>query len=333
MLKNKFEDILSILKNKKILITTHELADLDGLISCCALEHFLNLFLETKKNVTCFSKLSKPTKNFIERFSERFPEIDFTLNRITDFSKFEICLILDTNSLDQIKFRNELELSKIPFIFIDHHFMHKKTINGNFASLNLIHEEFSSTTEIILELFHVFNVELSTPFKILMISAILTDSGFFNYGDNRTIINVSKLLDDDVNFQDIRSLLNNNINISEKIAKIKGMQRVKLFREGEYLVGITNVSSYGASVASTLIKVGFDISIVYSKEKNVFKINTRAKKGVCLKTGLHLGKIFEEMSDENKGNGGGHDGAAFLTCHTESSLIINKILEKVKQYL
>ncbi len=333
MFISKFKAFLSFLKNKKIIITTHELTDLDGLISCFALNYFLNLFLKTQQNTICFSKISKSTKNFIEKSSEKFPEIDFTLNRKADFSKFDICLVLDTNNIDQIKFKNELIVSKIPFIFIDHHLKHKKTINGNLPSLNLIFEEFSSTTEIVLELFNVFNIEISIPLKTLMIAAILTDSGFFQHGDNRTIKNVSTLLDDKLNFQDVRSLLKYDVDISEKIAKIKGMQRVELIREGDYLVGVTNVSSYGASIASMLIKTGFDISIVYSNEKKVFKINARAKKEICLKTGLHLGKVLEEISEKYNGNGGGHDGAASLTCHAESRIIVKNILEKVKQYL
>ena len=333
MLEPKFEEFLSILKNKKIVITTHDLTDLDGFISCYTLNYLLNLVVKTHKNVICFPKISKPTKNFIKKFSDRFPELNFNLNRKTDFSKFDICLVLDTSNLNQILFKKELEVTKIPFIFIDHHFMNKKTVIGNLTSLNLIYEDYSSTTEIVLELFKVFKVELSTPLKILMIAAILTDSGFFKYGDNRTIKNVSRLLDNEINFQEIQSFLNYDIDISEKIAKIKGMQRVILLREGEYLIGITNVSSYGASVASMLIRNGFDITFAYSKEKNVYKINTRAKNTVCLKTGLHLGKILEEISYEHKGNGGGHNGAASLTCHAESSDIINKILEKVKQYL
>ena len=51
------------------------------------------------------------------------------------------------------------------------------------------------------------------------------------------------------------------------------------------------------------------MSIVYSKGANSFRITTRAKKEICLKTGLHLGKILSEIEE---GSGGGHDGAASL---------------------
>ncbi len=99
------------------------------------------------------------------------------------------------------------------------------------------------------------------------------------------------------------------------------------------MIGISDVSSFGASVASMLIKVGFDIGFVVSKETNRFIINSRAKKTVCVKTGLNLGKILEEISDRYNCNGGGHDGAASITFSLESDIIIQEIMEKVKQYL
>ena len=80
-----------------------------------------------------------------------------------------------------------------------------------------------------------------------------------------------------------------------------------------------------------LIKMGFDVGIVIAKEVNQFRINTRAKKRVCIQTGLNLGKILEEMSKQYNGSGGGHDGAASLTLNKESDIIITQIVEKIKQ--
>ncbi len=121
--------------------------------------------------------------------------------------------------------------------------------------------------------------------------------------------------------------------ISEKIAKIKGMQRVKLIRENDWLIGVTHVSSYEASVANSLIKMGFDIGIALSKKKDEYHISTRAKKKVCLKKNLHLGKILEEVSEEFEGSGGGHDGAAAINGKEYSEIILERILEKVKKTL
>ena len=54
MLVDKFEKFLSFLKDKKIVITSHELVDLDGLSSCYALEFFLNTFFKTQQKAIYF---------------------------------------------------------------------------------------------------------------------------------------------------------------------------------------------------------------------------------------------------------------------------------------
>jgi nanoRNase/pAp phosphatase (c-di-AMP/oligoRNAs hydrolase) len=334
MLNSKYEDFLTFLTSKKILITTHDLVDIDGFVSCYALKFFLTKHCAKTISIF-FSELSNYTKNFIVRFSEKFPEFFFTHTNEVNFSEFDICIIIDTNDLSQIQFnRSEAIKLEIPHIFIDHHHFDKSlSKNGNITSLNLINDNVSSTSEIILELFEYFDQTLTVPYKNLIVAAILTDSGFFKYGNNQTIKNVGNLLGEEVDYQQLQFMLKNEADISERIAKIKGVQRVELIRKGDYLIGISNVSSFGARVASMLLKMGFDISIVYSKEKNKNLINCRAKKTICMQTGLHLGKLLEEISEYSEGSGGGHDGAASLAFNSDLDKILLKLVERIKQFL
>ncbi|MHA1916315.1 MAG: DHH family phosphoesterase, partial [Promethearchaeota archaeon] len=85
--------------------------------------------------------------------------------------------------------------------------------------------------------------------------------------------------------------------------------------------------------ASVLLNIGFDVSIVYSIQKNEKIINSRARKSVCLSTGLHLGKIMEELSEEFNGSGGGHDGAASLTVDLDLTILLDKLVLKIKQVI
>ncbi|MFX0104514.1 MAG: bifunctional oligoribonuclease/PAP phosphatase NrnA [Candidatus Hodarchaeota archaeon] len=335
MLKSKFEKFLVFLKNKRIIITTHDLVDIDGFTSCYTLKFFLNQYFKNQKISIYFSEISNPTKNFMEHFTLKFPEFMFSYEKEFKPSKVDVLLILDTNDLNQIKPDNNFDISslKIPYIFIDHHYVGEQSGNWNKNTLNLILEEYSSTAEIIFNFFNFYDIELPNPFKVLIIAAIIADSGFFKYGSNKTIQNVNKLLSEDINIQEILLLLKRDISISEKIARIKGFQRVKLIRKGEYLIGITNVNSFGAIVASMLIKQGFDVAIVFSKEADLYRLNTRAKKRVCIETGLHLGKILEGISDQYEGSGGGHDGAAALSTKTDIETIITQIIKKIKLFL
>ena len=335
MLKPKFENFLAFIKNKNIIILTHDLVDIDGLVSSFTLKFFLNQIFENQEISIYFSELTKLTKDFIKKFSKKFPDFKLFYDRKFNLSKADILLIVDTNNLNQIKIDNNSDLShlEIPYIYIDHHFLIEKSEDNNIKAFNLVSENYSSTVEIILDLLEFSNTQLPIPLKILIIAAILTDTGFFKHANNKSIKNVSKLIQNDINIQEIFYLLKSDTDVSEKIAKIKGMQRVNLIREKDYLIGLTNVSSFGSSVAAMLIKLGFDIAIVLSKEGKNYRINTRAKKSFCIKTGLHLGKILGEISETHEGNGGGHDGAASITSNKESDFIITEIIEKIKQYL
>ncbi|MFX1425260.1 MAG: bifunctional oligoribonuclease/PAP phosphatase NrnA [Promethearchaeota archaeon] len=334
MLYSKFENFLTYLKDKKILITTHDLVDIDGFVSCLILKSFMNKYINQSASIF-FAELSKSTRTFIEKFIVKFPKFIIDYETEVDPTNYDVCLLVDTNDISQINFKNSRDSKlEIPYIIIDHHHYDKtKPDERNLNSLNLINENFSSSAEIILILLESQNQDLTTSQKYLLSVAILIDSGYFKYGNNNTVRTIGKLLDDEVNFQDLLLLLENEVDLSEKIAKIKGLQRVELIREGDYLIGVSNVSSFGASVASILIKTGFDIGIVYSKEKNWNIINSRAKKSICLKTGLHLGKILEDLSEYSKGTGGGHDGAASITFSADLDNVLFKFIEKIKQFL
>ncbi|MFX1324100.1 MAG: bifunctional oligoribonuclease/PAP phosphatase NrnA [Promethearchaeota archaeon] len=336
MLNSNYNAFLSFIEGKKILITTHDLVDIDGLASCYTLKFFLVEYVKILNVTILLSELSKPTKNFMKRFIEKFPNFKFEFENKVDYSNYDLCILVDAGNLGQLRFDDKKGASlEIPFIIIDHHhYIEENLEKHNIDKFNLIDDNSSSTAEILLRLFKYFNQLLTTPYKYLIISGILIDSGYFRYGSNETVKNVSYLIGEDVNFQDFQLLLKNEIHISEKIAKIKGLKRVDLIRKGDYLIGTSNVSSFGASVASMLIKIGFDISIVFSKEKNKNIINTRADKNVCLKTGLHLGKLLEETSKSWNSIGGGHEGAASLTVTTNSiDKVLNDVVERIKQFL
>ncbi len=329
MPNSKKEDFLNFLKEKNLLITTHNLADLDGMSSGIALKYCFENYFPNQSIQLTFSGLSKHTKSFVNKFSKKFPNFNFTFQKNVDLSDIDVIVIVDSNNLDQIKIFNNLDLD-IPHIFIDHHINLQKNYPGNISLFNMIFDNYSSTSEIVLELFDDCSIKLPIPYKYLLVSAILTDSGFLKYGNTGTITNLNKILQNQLDIQDVLPLLEREKDISEKIAQIKTLQRVKLIRINDWLIGLSHLSSFSASAASILTKVGFDIGIVVSEDKSDYRITTRAKKQVCLKTGLHLGKIISEI---NNVNGGGHDGAATLNGKNDVEEILNQLIDKIKETL
>ena len=333
MLKSKFEDLSPFFKSKKILITTHDSADIDGLASCFGLKFLIEKYFHAADVFIYFPEITKATRDFFEKIAIIFPSINFSLENEFNSFEFNVIFILDTNNLDQVRFPDNFDInnSSIPFIFIDHHLNLKEDYDNN--PINIIDDRYSSTAEIIYDLSEYFKISLIIPFKHLLIAAVLTDTGYFKYGNNDTILRVSKMLNKEINFQDLLLTLKLEEAIPVKLAKLKALQRVQIIQEGIWLIGISNVGSYEASVASALLKIGFDVGIVYSEKKTSFRISTRAKKKICLETGLHLGKILKEVSDMCEGSGGGHDGAASINGKIGLKTTIDKVLEKIKQVL
>jgi len=328
----KFDVLLSKLSNKNILITTHDQVDLDGFASCLILKHFLETFLQRIEIHLFFSKISKYTANFIDNLSIKFPEYKVPIEKDESFSSFNFLIILDTNNLEQVVLPEKISKfgQRIPFIFIDHHLDLKIVDEDNWNDFNLIFDEFTSTAEIIFDICKHYHVEIPPILRYMLVAAIYTDTGGFKYANNETYHHLSKILDDQVSFQEFLLLIEKRSDSSKKIAIIKGLQRIKLIKINNWLIGVSHVSSYTSSLASVMIQVGFDVSIVYSREKSNFRITTRAKKKVCLETNLHLGKI---LADVENGSGGGHDGAASLNGQDSFEEILNEILEKIKKTL
>jgi nanoRNase/pAp phosphatase (c-di-AMP/oligoRNAs hydrolase) len=324
-----FNQVFNYLKGKSILITSHNLVDLDGFVSSLLLDFFLRELHQNNRVSIYFSGISKYTIDFMNNFITIFP--DFKYYPLNEFnpSDFDIIVILDTNNLDLVDNLDDKNLDH-PFIFIDHHLNLNNKYKMNLESYNIIYEDYTSTAEILFEIFDLFDVSIPLPYKYLLASAILTDSGFLKYANSKTLIHLSKILQEEIEYQDIIGLFNNITDLSEKIAKIKGLQRVKLLRLEDWLIGISHVSSYSASVATMLIGIGFDISIVYAKEKSEYRITTRANKAICAKTGLHLGKILHELSN---GNGGGHEGAASLNGDINIEKFLESLLDTIKKIL
>ncbi len=335
MLKSKFESYLNFLQNKSILITSHALADLDGISSAIALYFFLNDLLKNIEIHLYFSKISKKASLFLDKLREKFSEFEIVFEEDLANLYFDVIFIVDANKISKVGkcFSTSKSVNNSLVVFIDHHYLRNSDIEEERNRNMIVFENYSSTSEIMVDLYNEFKVPLIDPLKYLLIAGILTDSAYLKFANQHTYLSIASLLEGGINYQEILSMLKVEPDMSEKIARIKGMQRVELVRENNWLVGVSHVSSFEATVANTLIKLGFDISIVLSERKDHYRISLRAKKKVCNECNLHLGKVLEEISMDRGATGGGHEGAASIKISKEEVNIRHIILEKIKEIL
>lgn len=329
MLNSKFNKILRFIQNKNVLVLTHQLVDIDAL-ACFICFKYLISKLKYNRVYFHISTPTKSTKEFFSLWSEKFG-INKIIEDLPYPSEIDALIVLDTNNLDHIIVPDSEtnDLKTKPIIFIDHHSI--PTLNKeDYNMLSIIDDRFNSTSEIIYELIKHYNFKIPIPYIYLIVAGIITDTSFFKHANKEVFQRLGFLLENDVNYQEIVDLLDHEITFSEKIAQIKGVQRVQLYRMGDRLVGISHVSNFRARIAANLLNLGFDVSIVYSKLKKGNYITARAKKYVCLETGLHLGKLLGQISN---GKGGGHDGAATVFIETSIEDKLAELIELIQEIL
>ncbi len=332
-----FEKILPLLKSQEVVLTTHDQADIDAISSSIVLKYILENIFPNQGVFLYIPHLSKISRSYLDKFSKKFPTFKINLTPDPLPSIKEFLIILDTNNMDRVFFpeNSPLNLINQPYIFIDHHHESLSNANQILKEYNLIFPQITSTSEIVLEISRALKLDLPPACKFLLLSGILVDSGFFRYGYNDTFKRGASLVNGDVSLNEIISVLEEEISIPERIAIIKGFQRVKLIREGDWLIGISHVGSYEAILATRLIKLGFDLGIVYSEKKEGFRISIRAKMNFCIQYGLNLGAIIESISNICDGSGGGHQCAASLNGkhHMQQTLdaILQKIIKSLKE--
>ncbi len=312
-IRNFITDLIcSVSNSSSIVIAGHNNADPDALAAVMGLKEFLNQINPDKKIdlVLNLNKLAEKIFNEILSkdpkwsFSKTFPEnIDLLI--ITDTS--DLGMVIDNHNIQK---EGTTPIIK-NIIVIDHHVDPIKLDDR--VKHSLILSDYSSTAEIITKLFQMHDLIPDRDIVLALLAGIITDTGHFRYATKDTLENAKFLLETGVSISEVTEKLNKKMARSEKIARIKGANRIqKIHYIHDYIVVFSHVSSYEASVCKALIDLGADVSFIlsYVPKTHEFRISSRAKSKIIRETSLHLGEIMKIIGVKYNGSGGGHDGAA-----------------------
>lgn len=306
-----FEKIIAEIKNGKNIILLHSLADIDAIGSAIALKGcFPNLSIGIAENI------SKIAKKLAENLKEEYiinPEI----------ANYEKVIILDTSNPSQI-----LPLKVENPIVIDHH----QETNSWQSSLIYIDSKKSSCAEIVYEILKEVNFQLTKKSAIALLCGILTDSGRFRYGNAQTLKTFAEIMENaNVKIEEVISLIEDEEDISQKIANIKALQRVSFENYKNCIIAITHVSAFESSVAKIILMAGADVVFVGNQKGKEFMLIAKTKNHFAEK--INLGKLMDEVGKEVNAGGGGHIGAGGLSGAGDVSAILKICVEKVKEKL
>lgn len=316
MYYTKSQEILEkINKAKKILVNLHRGPDPDSFACAFALYYFLcSLGKEVDIVLTKTSELSSDLSSIEE--SDLIKKVNYAK---FDFSKYDLFLIPDSGSWQQVVDNPEVQVANLPIVVIDHH-----ESNEKFGKINLVEKEAGSCAEVIFKLFKDWDFYIDTKMANLLMMGIVVDTGAFAFSDNPQSLRVAA---------DLMELGAKKTDIINRFFRTKKFNVLKYW--GEYLARMEfdtehkfvwtalpyeiedkyKIHSSGFSTMFGSMVEDSNFGIIMSEdEKNVLKISFRSR------SGIDVAKLAELLG------GGGHKMAAGAQV---TGLSFKKSVEKV----
>lgn len=167
-----------ILKANRILLNLHHSPDGDSVGCNLAMMWYLK---SINKDFSLISGDSSIPMNF-----SKLPGFKKIVNKNifeVDLNKFDLYIVLDSSSTDQITKIRPLDLrNKIETIVIDHH-----GSNLLFGDINLVDKNSPATSQIIYQLFLKWKVKINYEMATALMIGIYSDTGGFKFSQTDTL--------------------------------------------------------------------------------------------------------------------------------------------------
>lgn len=311
-------------KARKIAILTHRNADPDALCSAVALRRLLRT-LNPKLSVVIGTPegVNKFSEKIIARFRV-YTESEPILENI------DAVFTVDTNNLQQLgSLASTIENFDKQVVVVDHHYPHR-SMEG-FADLKFCDEAFPSTCEIIYEFYRQLRLRPRRQEAVVLLVGILYETGYLRLATSETFLRVAELIRQGARVEELYQMLKVQMVDSERIARLKAAQRLRILRLGGWIVALSEVGSHQASAARALIWLGADLAAVGSEDEHQLKLSLRSTKEFYEQSGIHLGRdLAKPLGDYIHGTGGGHSLAAGVNGSGELEHALRRFSDMLK---
>ena len=284
----------------QVVILSHLNADPDAIGSSIAVYEFLkSKGLEPR--MAAAGGVNALARNLLKKLNYKI-EINPSLEGV------ETLIVLDTSSFSQLSPVDVSSFTGKLFIF-DHHTpekdMKKMAVGGVFE------EAMTSTAEIVYKLLKEEKFEYPKNVCLALITGIVTDTAHLQFARPETLRIVADLLEIcGMSYPDVLTFISIPTEPSRKIAHLKSASRLEMVKIDEWIVALSHVSSFEASSARSLVKIGADVSFVCSNEKGDARVSVRANNMFVKKTKINFAKEYApELVKALDGTGGGHVAA------------------------
>ncbi|QLH75365.1 MAG: DHH family phosphoesterase [Methanomassiliicoccales archaeon] len=309
-----FESVLERFRTGRKLILIHGNADPDAFGSAYAI-------------MRTFPDVDICAPNGLDRVSKVISK-NFGYEPLSkaDVDHYDTIIVVDTSSPEQLGAMNSHDGD---WIVIDHHARSDKWGSCHY----FCDETRRSCAELVYDLIRESGSKLGKDAGLGLLAGMMTDSGHFRFATPGLLSYFAMILEETgIQMDQVYDLTDLESDVSERIAMLKGAQRLRFERVGDYIVAVSLGSSFESSVCKGLLSIGADITFVVSQRDESFRLSARARQEM-VRAGLHLGRMLEDIGKEVIAEGGGHPGAAGLTGIGDAEAISNICMARSMDFL
>ena len=298
---------MAFLKEKHIgsaVLFCHHNADLDSFGSAFGFGELLKrINPDLQISIVAPGGLSKLSKRLAQRL-----RIDITDS--PPLSTADMVVLLDVNTVMQLDdWGDRIRSLEVPILLIDHHAPHPET--QEFVAYSVLDETAASTAEIVYRFWREAGFDISNREALALFLGIAYDTRHFALAHSETFQTVVDLIDRGVEVEEALQMIVVSLELSERLARLKAVKRVKVHRICCWVVAVSEISAFQASACRALLKVGADVAVVGGVKDEELRISLRSTDNFFRKTGLHLGRdVAVPLGIAIDGAGGGHGMAA-----------------------
>jgi len=295
---------------ERILILSHINADPDAIGSSIAVYKYLES-LGKEPRMAAASGVNALGRNLIKKLRFKI-EVNPSLDGL------DAILVLDASSLSNL-LPVDLGSFKGEIYAIDHHIPEEEF--GELCKAYYSDEESTSTSELVYDMLKDLDFKFTKDVCLALITGIVTDTAHLQFARPSTLRTIAALLElAKMDYPDVLRFISIPTEPSRKIAHLKAASRVEVEQLGEWVLALSHVSSFEASSARALVKIGADVAFVASKKKEDIRISVRASNNFVKKTGVNFARdVVPVLTETFGGSGGGHIAAASVNGRSSES--------------
>jgi nanoRNase/pAp phosphatase (c-di-AMP/oligoRNAs hydrolase) len=230
---------------------------------------------------------------------------------IDNIDKYNIVYFLDTGGIGVLgEIGRKILDSNLIKIIIDHHHVEEEFINK--FDIILSNPDASSTIEIILNILakYIPISYIDRRYFTGILTTIYVETRFLTLASSDALYWFMKFRRiTGIDVDEVRRIVSYQPDISERIAVLKALKRMQIYRYNDRLLSLTEVSAYMNQASAHLSRIGADIVIIYSGKKRDCRIHIRIGDSILKRYNIDLYEFLKKFySGDERVSYGGHIG-------------------------